>query len=113
MIRDVVLHIHNDQPMLCDIEALPKPSDSAIVCTNLRSVDGKKPVFIERTDSWFVFPLGVIRFVEVLRHSLGPGETGEDFAAITAGAGQAGLADDDLFPEVEPDEDLLRRVRDA
>jgi hypothetical protein len=112
MIRDVVLHIANDQPLLCDVEALPKPSDAAVVCTNLRLVDGKKPVFIDHGDSWFVFPMGVIRFLEIPRGAFaasGGSDAGE-VPALTAG----GRSDGDLSTEAdEPDEDLLRRVRDV
>ena len=34
MIRDVVLHLMSEQPLLADLDALPGPSDNLIICTN-------------------------------------------------------------------------------
>ena len=66
MIRNAIVHLFNDQPIMVDLYALPEAGDAGLVCTNLRSIDGRKPVFIERTDSRFIFPYQHIRFVEVV-----------------------------------------------
>ena len=65
MLRDVVIHLHNEQPILADLLAEPTPADNCLVCTNLRTMSGKPPVFVERGDSTFVFPMIHIRFVEI------------------------------------------------
>ncbi len=65
MIRNVVIHISNEQPLLADVFTLPSPADVGLVCTNVRMIDGKKPLFIDRTDSTFFFPNLHIRFLEV------------------------------------------------
>ena len=65
MLRDVVIHLHNEQPILADLVEDPTPGDICLICTNLRTTSGTAPVFVERGDSTFVFPLAHIRFVEI------------------------------------------------
>jgi hypothetical protein len=107
MIRNAIVHLFNDQPILVDLFALPDAADAGLVCTNLRSVDGRKPVFIERSDSRFIFPYQHIRFVEVV--------TEDEVAADpdTAPAVTAKAAPIPPEEDLEIDEDFLRRVREA
>ena len=48
----------------------PRPSTSALRCTNLRTLDGKRPVFIDDIKAVFFFPYLHIRFVEIPAASL-------------------------------------------
>jgi hypothetical protein len=101
-----ILHLLNDQPLAVDLLEQPKPSDLTVICTNLRTVDGKKPVFIDFASSTFVIPMAAVRFIEVLK----PMEEGEREATATAAAA---AADADETDDLEIDEDFLRRVREA
>jgi hypothetical protein len=65
MLRDVVIHVNNEQPILADLVAEPTSLDNSVVCTNLRTMSGTTPVFVERSDSTFVIPLATIRFIEI------------------------------------------------
>ena len=100
MIR-AILHLLNDQPLLVDLLAMPTQSDIAVICTNLHTVDGKKPVFIDYPSSTFVFPMVFIRFLEIVP---APGE-GQLGPATVATAAEP--------EELEIDEEFLRRVREA
>jgi hypothetical protein len=141
VIRNVVIHITNEQPLLADIYSLPTASDAGLVCTNLRTVDGKRPVFVDHSDSVFFFPYRVTRFVEIPPHEMAR-HMAEGGGAMPAGtpaaewtppqsrpdaAGNAGTEGrlPVPLPEPEPeivaeepeidleiDEDFLRRVRD-
>ena len=82
MLRDVVIHVLNEQPVLADLVAEPTASDTCLICTNLRTLGGKTPVFVERGDSTFVFPLAHIRFVEVRPSSVEPEERVEPPAVV-------------------------------
>jgi hypothetical protein len=93
-----VIHPLGDQPLVVDIEEMPAPGDVSIVCQNLRTIDNKRPKFIDRRDSTFVFPLNSVRFVEIYSGIAGGGEE----AAVEAEP-----------EELEIDEDFLRRVREA
>ena len=99
-----ILHLMNDQPLSVDLLEEPKASDQSIVCTNVKSIDGKRPVFIDFSSSTFVFPVSMVRFVEIPREA----DEAERVRPILAGGGEDADADD-----LEIDEDFLRRVREA
>ena len=104
MIRGAVLHMLGEQPLLVDLESMPSASDVALVCTNLRDTSGKRPTFIDAIDSTFVIPYIQIRFLEISVESQG------DQALGLSAPYELEL---DEEPELELDEDLLRRVREA
>jgi hypothetical protein len=138
MIRNVVIHMLSEQPLVADIYSLPSASDAGLVCTNMRTLDGKRPVFIDRVDSVFFFPYRAIRFLEIppeemARHV----SAGGAIPGASNGGGHAAGQDDgpdapgragrlpvpipqdepELAPEehvadLEIDEDFLRRIRD-
>ena len=58
-----IIHLTNDQPISVELVEMPKAGDIAIVCTDVRTIDGKKPVFIDFASSTFLFPMVGIRFV--------------------------------------------------
>jgi hypothetical protein len=106
MIRNTIIHIQNEQPLLADLYEMPKALDQGLLCTNLRTLDGKRPVFIERSDSAFFFPYLHIRFVEVMPGSSGVPEIGEPVEETEP---EGTVEDADL----ELDEDFLRRIREV
>ena len=97
-----ILHLTNDQPLSVELIETPSPGDIAVICTDIRTIDGKKPVFIDFANSTFVFPMLGIRFLEILN---------------TAGAGAESAPSTGSTPaepeDLEIDEDFLRRVREA
>src|SRR4029453_11648166 len=66
VIKNAVVHVLNEQPLLADLYEMPKPLDQGLLCTNLRTMDGKRPVFVDRMESIFYFPYLHIRFLEIL-----------------------------------------------
>jgi len=88
-----------EQPLIVELLEMPTPGDVSIVCTNVLTLDLKRPKYIDRGGSTFVFPLNSIRFVEVYSTSEG-------------GAAEEGPLE--VEPEdLEIDEEFLRRVREA
>ena len=140
MIRNVVIHISNEQPLLADLFSVPSAADVGLVCTNVRMIDGKKPIFIDHRDSTFFFPNLHIRFLEVpaaeLAKHFAAGGTAPGtpaYSAVAWAASDPAAADpegrlpialgdgSDLVdggPEPETDgelvidEDFLQRIRD-
>ena len=136
MLRDVVVHILNEQPIVADLVSEPMPSDVVLICRNLRTLNGKKPIFVDRADSTFVLPVAAVRFLEIHRESVEahqvemavaaeaefakgalarldwhPGAAPDRFdppAVVSLGEASIGRADAD-----ELDDDLLRRIREA
>ncbi|MGA3029844.1 MAG: hypothetical protein ABSE58_03770 [Candidatus Limnocylindrales bacterium] len=70
MIRDVVIHIHNEQSIRADLVAEPDPTAVALICRNVRTMAGGKPLFVDRADSTFIIPLAHIRFIEMPLESM-------------------------------------------
>lgn len=111
MIRNAVIHLLSEQPLVADLFEMPTPTDVTLQCTNLRTLDGRRPVFVDRSESVFFFPYLHVRFLEIPPTSVeggppaGPGET----HAEGSGNGHG----DDLDLDLEIDEDFLRRVREA
>lgn len=101
MIRDAVIHLFNEQPLLADLLEAPLPGDISLLCTNLRMMNRKRPIFVDDGQSTFVFPYSQIRFVELPRG-----------AEEHSGARLPLPASRDEPDEIELDEELLRRVRD-
>ena len=106
MIKNVVLHLLNEQPLLVDLYELPKAEDLGLICTNMRTMDGKRPVFIDRMDSVFFFPYLHIRFVEIMPSTSG-------LAELPAPEEEAAPAPAEEEEELELDEDFLRRIREV
>jgi hypothetical protein len=135
VIRNVCLHVSNEQPLLADLYNLPGASDVGLLCTNVRTLDGKRPIFIDSMTATFFFPFRMIRFLEIPEGAIEAGgiTVGPGQAASTAGAAGAagepwtepgsrlpvlvpaangGDGEDDLEVELEIDEDFLQRIRD-
>jgi hypothetical protein len=106
-IRNAVMHMAGDQPLVADLFAPPDPGDSGLLCTNLRTLDGKRPIFADDSRSTFFFPYTQIRFLEILPARDAPPLL--DAPGANAGASATPEPEADL----EIDEDFLRRVRDA
>jgi hypothetical protein len=106
VIPNVFIHLINDLPIVADVEALPSGGDISIRCTNVRTVDGKRPPFVHDRSSMFVFPLAVIRLIEV------PSDGSAATEMATRSESEAAAVAPPVIDE-EPDEDLLARIRDV
>lgn len=112
MICDAVLHLNNDQPMRADLYELPLATDQGLRCTNLRTMNNKRPVSVDDSSSVFYFPYLHIRFVEIPTASMAG-------SRLAAGDGDADRerAEPAEAPEaeadIEIDEDFLRRIREV
>ena len=100
MIRNAVVHLQGDQPLLADLPALPAASDTCLMCTNLRTLDGKRPLFVDASGSTFIIPLLHVRFIEIAAE-------GDALPALPPGAAEVDEGGAEL------DEDFLRRIREA
>ena len=113
MIRNAVLHLNNEQPVVVDLFELPQAVDLGVRCTNMRTLDGKRPVFIDDIKAVFFFPYEHVRFVEIPPRSL----IGTDLevsveqpVAVAAPVAATDSLDED---NIEIDEDFLRRIREV
>jgi hypothetical protein len=115
VIPNVVIHLASEQPLLADLFDMPTPADMSLVCTNVRTLDGKKPVFVDRANSVFVFPYSTIRFLELTANATEmPASTPNGALPVAVPAGSAPEVTDELDDvDLELDEDFLRRIREV
>ena len=116
MIRNAVLHIMNEQPMIADLFEAPSSGDVGLRCTNLRTLNGKRPVFVDSSASIFFFPYLHIRFVEIPPAAISgsaPGSALEIGQVGSADHAQRAEAPVEVEPELEIDEEFLRRIREV
>lgn len=69
----VYLHLDGLESVLGEIDQMPEPTDLLVVCRNCRRRDGKDINFILREVSTVIFPMNVIKFIEVM-----PTDEGDD-----------------------------------
>src|SRR5262245_38094776 len=113
--------MNGEQPLLVDLRTLPSAADACLVCTNMRYMNGKKPSFVDASDSWFLLPLQMVRFVEVpaaeIENSemlalpagdLTPTDTDREFVPTD----DFGVPDEDGM-DFESESELLRRMREV
>jgi hypothetical protein len=113
VIHNACIHINGEQPLLADLFDMPTAMDLGLRCTNLRTLDGKRPVFVDDQYSVFFFSYEHVRFVEIPPASLA--ENGDQ--PVPIGSRLRGGVDPKapLAPEedLEIDEDFLRRIREV
>src|SRR4026207_2174337 len=86
MLRNAVLHISNEQPLLADLFELPTPSDVAIRLTNLRSLAGKRPILGDDMKLVFLIPYHRISFVEIPPQAMAGTELASELPVPVAAA---------------------------
>ena len=114
MIRNAVIHINNEQPLIGDLFEPPGVGDVGLRCTNLRTLDGKRPIFVDNQASIFFFPYLHIRFVEIPPGAVSGSNPSmaielAESAQVAVGPAVAPEAE----TELEIDEDFLRRIREV
>jgi hypothetical protein len=113
VIRNVILHLNNEQPLLADLYEPPSPGDVGLRCTNLRMMNGKRPVFVDEIKSIFFFPYLHIRFVEIPPGAIAANDGSMDLSADGEEEPANQLPAPEVEADLEIDEDFLRRIREV
>lgn len=66
MAIQVILHLHNEDPFMGDMEALPDPTHSYVKITNPRKRDGKPIPTLTNGATAFLYPWTRITFIEIM-----------------------------------------------
>ncbi len=66
MAKVVIIHVIGEDPILADMEELPKPQDLFVEFTNPRKRDGKAIPYITQGAKVFMYPWHRLSFVEVM-----------------------------------------------
>jgi hypothetical protein len=63
---NVIVHLLNEDPVVCEIEDLPNPSDYLLTVKNPRRKDGKDLQYLEPNVNTVIFPMFRVSFLEVI-----------------------------------------------
>ena len=62
----ILIHLHNEDPVVGEVDELPHPTDNFVLVTNVRRRDGKDVHFIDPSAASIIFPWTRIGFIEVM-----------------------------------------------
>ncbi|RMD49065.1 MAG: hypothetical protein D6835_05720 [Candidatus Thermofonsia bacterium] len=62
----VIVHVANEDPIVCEIEKMPDPQDQLLVLNNPRLRDGKDVHYVDEDVTTLVFPVHRINFIQIL-----------------------------------------------
>jgi hypothetical protein len=88
MALQVILHLHNEDPFLAEVDALPAPGDNFIKVSNPRKRDGKALATLAHGVTTVIYPWTRVTFVEVLDGE-GGGETQDSLMGFFREDGRA------------------------
>ncbi len=66
MPETVIVHISNEEPVLGEVEEIPKPGDNILILSNPRKRDGREVSFLAERVSTVIWPWSKINFLELL-----------------------------------------------
>jgi hypothetical protein len=62
----LVIHLTNEDPVVGEVDEMPKPADTIITVNNPRRRDGKDLHYLDSNVVQVIFPLARVSFIEVL-----------------------------------------------
>ncbi len=63
---EVIIHLHNEDPIVAEIEEMPDPTHQTLTFTNPRRRDGRPLHYITEGATSFIFPWNRISFIEIM-----------------------------------------------
>jgi hypothetical protein len=62
----LLLHIMNEDPILCEVDQLPTTGDNLILVKNPRRRDGKDLIYLDANVTQVYWPITRINFIEIV-----------------------------------------------
>jgi hypothetical protein len=63
----VIVHINNEDPVMGEVDEIPKPEDQNILVKNPRRKDGKDVQYLEANVTQVIWPFHRITFIELIQ----------------------------------------------
>jgi hypothetical protein len=63
---EVIIHLHNEDPIIAEVEQLPDPTHQSLTIMNPRRRDGRPVHYVTEGARAFIFPWTRITFVEIM-----------------------------------------------
>lgn len=64
--QSVIVHIANEDAIVCEVDNLPDPKDQTILVHNLRRRDGMDVHYLDEDVTSVIFPLHRVNFIQIL-----------------------------------------------
>ena len=64
---EVILHLHNEDPVLAEMDSLPDPTHQCVFIVNPRRRDGRSLHYVTEGATSFIFSWSRITFIEVMQ----------------------------------------------
>ncbi|MRS04041.1 hypothetical protein EG832_12600 [bacterium] len=64
--QQIIVHMLNEDPVVCEVDELPKKNDTILLVHNPRRRDGKDLNYLEVNVNTVIYPLARISFIEVM-----------------------------------------------
>lgn len=62
----VIVHVANEDPIVCEIDEMPNPQDQTLIINNPRLRDGKDVHYVNEDVTTLVLPWHRINFVQIM-----------------------------------------------
>lgn len=62
----IIIHPTGEEPIIGEVEELPKPADLSISINNPRKIDGKELHYLSESVLTVIWPIHRLNFIEVL-----------------------------------------------
>lgn len=63
----VLVHVVDEEPVKCELEELPEPTDQTVRAMNPRLRDGKDLPYLDYGVSAVIYPMSRINFIQILQ----------------------------------------------
>lgn len=64
--QSIIVHIANEDAIVCEVETIPDPKDITILVHNLRRRDGMDVHYLDEDVTSVIFPMHRVNFIQVL-----------------------------------------------
>ncbi len=64
--QSIIVHIANEDAIVCEVETIPDPKDVTILVHNLRRRDGMDVHYLDEDVTSVIFPMHRVNFIQVL-----------------------------------------------
>lgn len=61
-----IVHVHNEEPIMCEMEELPQPRDQVVRMINPRRPDGKDVFFLAENVTMVIMPWHRISLIQIM-----------------------------------------------
>jgi hypothetical protein len=61
-----IVHVNNEEPIMCEMDEIPQPTDQVVKMINPRRPDGKEVFFLDENVSVVLMPWHRINLVQVM-----------------------------------------------